>query len=154
MFLTVDKNGVTKEYTHDEFFRAFDLRSVYFSSLYNEETGAISDLHVDFLAKWYGFDPQLLLKFDSEQRYRELDNIGVKGLLWFGKIIIGEGWCQEYSCGEESISYGDIIYLYSEKYGFKAEIRSINAFDIVPAHTAGLFSDLEEKTGLKIYVRT
>lgn len=122
--------------------------------MYNYETGEISDLHVDFLAKWYGFDPQLLLEFDSNRRYRQLDNIGVNGLLSHGKAIIEDGWCEEYSCGNESVSYGDIIYLYSEKYDFKAEIRNINAFDIVTVHTAGLFSDLEEKAELQIYVRT
>jgi hypothetical protein len=34
------------------------------------------------------------------------------------------------------------------------EVRSIYAFDIVPAHTAGLFKDLEEATGLQIFIRS
>jgi hypothetical protein len=154
MFLTLDKQGNYRKYTHDEFFKEFDLRTVYLSSLYDHETLAISDLSVDFLADWYGFDSAELLEIETKDRYSNLFNLSVNGLLSLATNIIEDGFCEEYSCGNESVTYGDIIFIYSKKYKFKMEVRSIYAFDIVPAHTAGLFKDLEEATGLQIFVRS
>lgn len=122
MFLTINDKSVVKEYSQQEFIKKFDLRIVYFSSLYNEETREVSDLHVDFLARWYEFDPQLLLKFHVTERYKHLDDIGVMGLLSFGKDIVQDGFCEEYSCGHESIAYTDFFFLYSENMILKKRL--------------------------------
>lgn len=154
MFLTLDKEGKCQEYTWKGFANKFGIKKSYLSDLYNEETFEISDENVKFLADWYDFNSDELLAKPSNERYLKLRDYPVIGLLSSIPEIIEEGIYEEFSCGNEAMSYGNIVYIYSDIYKFKEEVRYINAFDIRANSTIGLFRNLEKQTDLKIFIRS